>query len=174
MRPQYNTCTILCTTWSDPILDLIVVILPLFLSRIWQTLQIVRAGWQAMRKSDIRYPRATTDPRPSEGHIATEIIKCQVRGTCKGKGCGLHVHGIAVPGAAVDLKGLCFYQASWSAGLTRVLWLFSLTASRAYWLPGTGRSIIWWVLMRAICFYKENDFSMVSCLCFLYRSHMYL
>lgn len=25
-----------------------------------------------MRKSDIRYPRATTHPRPSEGHIATK------------------------------------------------------------------------------------------------------
>nr|XP_019942841.1 PREDICTED: F-box only protein 15 [Paralichthys olivaceus] len=28
-----------------------------------------------MRKSDIRYPRATTDPRPLEGHIATENVK---------------------------------------------------------------------------------------------------
>ncbi|KAL7373160.1 hypothetical protein ABVT39_000272 [Epinephelus coioides] len=39
-----------------------------------------------MRKSDIRYPRATTDPRPSEGHIATENIKCQVRGDMQGEG----------------------------------------------------------------------------------------
>lgn len=40
----------------------------------------VRADWQTMRKSDIRYPRATTDPGPAEGHIATENIKCQVCG----------------------------------------------------------------------------------------------
>lgn len=39
-----------------------------------------------MRKSDIRHPRATTDPRPSEGHIATENIKCQVWGDMQGKG----------------------------------------------------------------------------------------
>jgi len=45
----------------------------------------VSAGCQTMRNSDIRYPRATTDPRPSEGHTATENIKCQVQGTCKGR-----------------------------------------------------------------------------------------
>lgn len=56
-----------------------------------------------MRKSDIRYPRATAVLGPLEGHIATEIIKCQVQGTSKQKGCGLHA--IAIPGAAVALKG---------------------------------------------------------------------
>lgn len=38
----------------------------------------VRFDWQSMRKSDIRYPRATADLRPAEGH--TEIIKCQAHG----------------------------------------------------------------------------------------------
>lgn len=33
-----------------------------------------------MRKSDIRYPRATADLGPAEGHAATKIIKCQARG----------------------------------------------------------------------------------------------
>lgn len=41
----------------------------------------VRADRQTMRKSDIRYPRATTDPRPAEGHVAAENIKCQVCGS---------------------------------------------------------------------------------------------
>lgn len=46
----------------------------------------VRADWQTMRKSDIRYPRATTDPGPAEGHIATENIKCQVCGNMQREG----------------------------------------------------------------------------------------
>lgn len=46
----------------------------------------VRTDWQTMRKSDIRYPRATTDPRPAEGHTATENIKCQVWANMRGKG----------------------------------------------------------------------------------------
>lgn len=37
------------------------------------------SDWQTMRKSDIRYPRATADLRPAEGHAATKI-KCQARG----------------------------------------------------------------------------------------------
>lgn len=34
---------------------------------------------QTARKSDIRYPRATADLGPAEGHAATEVIKCQAR-----------------------------------------------------------------------------------------------
>lgn len=34
-----------------------------------------------MQKSDIRYPRATADLRPADGHAATEIVKCQSRGS---------------------------------------------------------------------------------------------
>lgn len=58
-----------------------------------------------MRKSDIRYPRATTDPGPAEGHIASENIKCQVCGNMHGKGCGLH--GITIPAATSALKEIC-------------------------------------------------------------------
>ena len=68
----------------------------------------VTANWQPMRKSDIRYPRATTDPGPLEGHIATEMSsKGRRRGgrawACKGKGHGLH--RLTIPAAAVALVG---------------------------------------------------------------------
>ncbi|MEQ2236608.1 hypothetical protein ILYODFUR_014453 [Ilyodon furcidens] len=56
-----------------------------------------------MQKGDIRYPRATTVPGPSEGQATTENIKCQVRGTCTEKGCGLL--NVTIPGAAVAPKG---------------------------------------------------------------------
>lgn len=114
-----------------------------------------------MRKSDIRYPRATSDPRPAEGHIATENIKCQISGEhAQWK----DVAYMALPYQRLPLpeKEFHFHQESWLARLTTLLWLFSLTASIAYWLPGMGRSIMWRALSWSICFCKYKDLSTSS------------
>lgn len=117
-----------------------------------------------MRKSDIRYPRATTDPRPAEGHTAAENIKCQVQANKQREGMW--------PTWQYGTRGCrCPQRYFMSIGqadqLTTLLRLFSLTASRAYWLPGMGRSIVWWVLKRAICFCNESDLLNISRISFM-------
>lgn len=95
----------------------------------WEAWRRSVADWQAMQKSDIRYARVTADPRPAEGQIAAENIKCQECGNVQRESMWPTWHS-HTRGCHCPKKPLYFHEASWLARLTSELWLFSLTARR--------------------------------------------
>lgn len=140
---------------GDILLDLIMVILFPFPTPIWQTLHCQSwltnhaEEWHQVSESH-NWPQACRRTHSNRKHQMSSMLE-----HAKGK----DVAYMALPYQRLPSpsKGLHFHQAGWSARLTTVLWLFSLTARRAYWLPGTRRSFMWWVLKRGICFCQYKD-----------------
>lgn len=98
----YNDPHDLAVQRQDIISDLIMVILPLFLSRIWQTLHCQSwlttqaEEWHQVSKSH-NWPQAL-----EKDTLLQKTSNVKQGRTCKGKVRGLH--GITTPGAAVALK----------------------------------------------------------------------